>query len=178
MDRPLSGWGYGLAMQLRCRVCPNIADHPPLPQACKEVLGSWIMQIPDQDKGDQTALWHSQSAGFCQLFPTPMTTHEFVGLADHTLTAKAHTLEYKRPQQSHAPRMKNVASDHLFSVSSMGPTKEPYKGGSKVGALQSQSPSSGRCFRTPKSNLKVPTSFDATSRKAHKGGGLRAVRVP
>ena len=26
-----------MAMQLRCRACPNIADNPPLPQPCKEV---------------------------------------------------------------------------------------------------------------------------------------------
>ena len=27
-----------MAMLLRCTVCPNIADNPPLPQPCKEVL--------------------------------------------------------------------------------------------------------------------------------------------
>ena len=27
-----------MAMQLRCRACPNSADNPPLPQPCKEVL--------------------------------------------------------------------------------------------------------------------------------------------
>ena len=27
-----------MAMQLRCTVCPNFADNPPLPQPCKEVL--------------------------------------------------------------------------------------------------------------------------------------------
>ena len=26
-----------MAMQLRYRACPHIADNPPLPQACKEV---------------------------------------------------------------------------------------------------------------------------------------------
>ena len=26
-----------MAMQLRCKACPHIADNPPLPQACKEV---------------------------------------------------------------------------------------------------------------------------------------------
>ena len=32
------GQNTHMAMQVRCRACPNIADNPPLPQPCKEVL--------------------------------------------------------------------------------------------------------------------------------------------
>ena len=34
-----------MAMQLRCRACPNIADNPPLPQPCKEVLRDWFLSL-------------------------------------------------------------------------------------------------------------------------------------
>ena len=33
-----------MAMQIRCTVCPNIADNPPLPQPCKEVLHPCTIQ--------------------------------------------------------------------------------------------------------------------------------------
>ena len=35
------------AMQLCCRVCPHIADNPPLPQACKEVLHACAIETMD-----------------------------------------------------------------------------------------------------------------------------------
>ena len=36
-----------MAMQLRCRACPNIADNPPLPQPCKEVLHPCTIEAMD-----------------------------------------------------------------------------------------------------------------------------------
>ena len=36
-----------MAMQLRCRACPNIADNPPLPQPGKEVLHPCTMKAMD-----------------------------------------------------------------------------------------------------------------------------------
>ena len=34
-------------MQLRCRACPDIADNPPLPQPCKEVLHPCTIEAMD-----------------------------------------------------------------------------------------------------------------------------------
>ena len=36
-----------MAVQLRCRACPDIADHPPLPQLCKEVLHPCTIEAMD-----------------------------------------------------------------------------------------------------------------------------------
>ena len=36
-----------MAMQLHCRACPNIADNPPLPQLCKEVLHPCRIEAKD-----------------------------------------------------------------------------------------------------------------------------------
>ena len=36
-----------MAIQLRCRACPNIADNPPLPQPCKEVLHPCTIEAMD-----------------------------------------------------------------------------------------------------------------------------------
>ena len=36
-----------MAMQLRCRACPNIADNPPLPQPCKELLHPCMIEAID-----------------------------------------------------------------------------------------------------------------------------------
>ena len=36
-----------MAVQLRCRACPNIADNPPLPQPCKEVLHPCTIEAMD-----------------------------------------------------------------------------------------------------------------------------------
>ena len=36
-----------MAVQLRCRVCPDIADNPPLPQPCKEVLHPCTIEAMD-----------------------------------------------------------------------------------------------------------------------------------
>ena len=36
-----------MAMQLRCRACPDIADNPPLPQPCKEVLHPCTIEAMD-----------------------------------------------------------------------------------------------------------------------------------
>ena len=36
-----------MAMQLRCRACPDIADNPPLPQPCKEVLHPCTIETMD-----------------------------------------------------------------------------------------------------------------------------------
>ena len=36
-----------MAVQLRCRACPDIADNPPLPQPCKEVLHPCTIEAMD-----------------------------------------------------------------------------------------------------------------------------------
>ena len=36
-----------MAMQLRCRACPDVADNPPLPQPCKEVLHPCTIEATD-----------------------------------------------------------------------------------------------------------------------------------
>ena len=36
-----------MAVQLRCRACPDIADNPPLPQPCKEVLHPCTIETMD-----------------------------------------------------------------------------------------------------------------------------------
>ena len=36
-----------MAMQLCCRACPHIADNPPLPQVCKEVLHPCAIEAMD-----------------------------------------------------------------------------------------------------------------------------------
>ena len=40
-----------MAMQLRCRACPDIADIPPLPQPCKEVLHPCTIETMDIIRG-------------------------------------------------------------------------------------------------------------------------------
>ena len=36
-----------MAVQLRCRACPDIADNPPLPLPCKEVLHPCVIETMD-----------------------------------------------------------------------------------------------------------------------------------